>query len=77
VIRNVFAILVLGTSACALLAQDNERPYYVGLTVGSSQADLRAYMGGRSFGHAFEVGYDWTKPEDFIGIRFALGRRPQ
>lgn len=68
-IKNVFALLVLGTGACGLSAQDSERPYYIGFTVGSSQDDLRAYMGGRSFGHAFEVGYDWTKPEDFVGIR--------
>jgi len=69
VIRNAFALMILGAGTCGLLAQDNERPYYVGFTVGASQADLRAYMGGRSFGHAFELGYDWTKPDDFVGIR--------
>jgi hypothetical protein len=70
VIKNALTFIILAAGAAGLAAQDaRQSPFYVGLSAGFSQADLRAYMGGKSFGHAFELGYDWTKPEDFVGIR--------
>jgi len=69
VIKNVLTLLILGTTTAGLVAQENASPFYVGLTAGFSQGDLRAYQGGKSNGHAFELGYDFTQPEDFVGLR--------
>jgi hypothetical protein len=69
-IKNVLSTLVLGTATLGLVAQENETsPLYVGLTAGFSQADLRAYQGGKSNGYSVELGYDFTKPDNFVGIR--------
>ena len=68
-IKNVLTLLILGTTTAGLVAQENTSPFYVGLSAGFSQADLRVYQGGKSFGHAFELGYDFTLPDDFVGLR--------
>lgn len=67
--KNVLTLLILGTTTAGLVAQENASPFYVGLTAGFSQADLRVYQGGKSAGHAFELGYDFGLSDDFVGLR--------
>lgn len=69
-IKKLCALCILGTASFSLVAQGHDTsPMYMGVTFGISQADLRSYQGGKSNGHGFELGYDFTKPEDFVGIR--------
>ena len=68
-IKNVLTLLILGTTTAGLVAQENASPFYVGLSAGFSQADLRAYQGGKSNGHAFELGYDFTLADEIVGLR--------
>jgi hypothetical protein len=70
VIKNAITLFVLGTASAGLVAQESEAtPFYLGFTVGFSQADLRYYQGGKVNGQIYELGYDFTKPENFTGIR--------
>jgi len=70
VIKNVITLLVLGTASIGLAAQEGKtNPFYVGFTAGFSQADLRYYQGGKVLGQSYELGYDFTKPDTFTGIR--------
>ncbi|MCL1907893.1 MAG: porin family protein [Holophagaceae bacterium] len=68
-IKKLCTLCILGATSLGLVAQDSEKPLYVGVTMGFSQTDLRDYQGGKTGGHGFELGYDFTKPEDFVGIR--------
>jgi hypothetical protein len=70
VINNALTLLVLGGAACGMAAQEAEpKPIYFGISAGFSQGDLRSYLGGKTFGHSFELGYDWTNPEYAFGLR--------
>ncbi|MCL1892951.1 MAG: porin family protein [Holophagaceae bacterium] len=67
-IKKLCTLCILGTASLGLIAQDVEKPLYLGATMGFSQADLRAYQGGKTTGHGFEMGYDFRQDE-FVGLR--------
>ncbi len=66
--RKLTTLLVLGVAAMGLSAGDAERPFYGRVSGLMSQGDLRDFLGGKAFGYGYEVGYDWTNPEELIGI---------
>lgn len=66
--RKLTTLLVLGVAAMGLSAGDAERPFYLRAGGMMSQGDLRDFLGGKAFGYGYEIGYDWTNPEDLIGI---------
>lgn len=66
--KKLTTLLVLGVAALGLSAGDAERPFYGRVGGMLSQGDLRDYLGGKAYGYGYEVGYDWTNPEDLIGL---------
>jgi hypothetical protein len=68
-IKNALTLLILGTTALGLVAQEESEKFYIGVSAGFSQADLRVYQGGKTYGYAYELGYNFFEPDDFIGIR--------
>lgn len=66
--RKLTTLLVLGAAAVGLGAGEAEKPFYGRVSALFSQGDLRQFLGGQSLGYGFEAGYDWTKPEDLIGL---------
>lgn len=59
---------LVGLMATAGFAQDAVSPFYLKGTVVNTQGQLRSYAGGKSTGFALELGHDFHKPQDSIGI---------
>ncbi len=71
--RNGIALGLAGLAVCALPVRA-EQPDYLRLSALSTQGDLRAYAGGKAFGHGFEVGHGLNVPgSEVIGLGVFAG----
>lgn len=71
--RTVFALVLAPLAASTILAAA-EAPDYFRVSVLSTQGDLRAYAGGKAFGHGFEIGHTLPLPgSDVIGMAVFAG----
>lgn len=69
------SILLSGLLGATAFAQDSaqSRNTYLSASVLFPQADLRQFLGGRSTGWGFEMGYDFKKPDELIGYGVFIG----
>ena len=62
---NLMTLLVLGTLATAVQAQQSDKPFVLKVSALSAFADAKDYLGGKTFGWGFEGAYEFAMPDNF------------
>jgi hypothetical protein len=65
---KLMTLLVLGTLATVVQAQQSDKPFVIKASALSAFADAKDYLGGKTFGWGFEGGYDYAMPDNFSTI---------
>ena len=67
--RHLTKFMLLSLLAAPLCAQSvSENRAYLRLGLANSQANLRAYLGGRAYSPIYEIGYDFKGPTEDVGF---------
>jgi len=67
--KHLTRFMLLSLLAAPLCAQSvSENRAYLRLGLANSQANLRAYLGGRAYSPIYEIGYDFKGPTEDVGF---------